>query len=76
MQSIATTILSDARLDRIRKEFGLGTAPDVRRNISVEIAPEQLDAGSAIGAFTVGFQSPDPRLSQKVTERLTSLFII
>jgi len=74
MQSITTTILSDARLERVRKDFGLGPAPEVRRNIRILVVPEQ-PATNAISAFTVGFQSPDPRLSQRVTERLTSLFI-
>jgi hypothetical protein len=74
-QAITATILSDARLDRIRKEFGLGTTSQVRRDISVEIAPPP-GTGDSIGALKVGFQSPDPRLSQKVTERLASLFII
>ena len=75
MQAITTTILSDARLDPILKDFGLGTAEKARRNISVVMSPDQPDSRDAIGAFTVGFQSPDPRLSQKVTERLTTLFI-
>ena len=74
MQSITTTILSDARLDRVRKEFGLGPAPEVRRNISIVGVPEQ-PATDAISAFKVAFQSADPRLSQRVTERLTGLFI-
>jgi len=76
MQVITTTILSDARLDPILKDLGLGTADTVRRNISVMMAPEQPDNRDAIGVFTIGFQSPDPRLSQKVTERLTTLFIV
>ena len=76
MQSIMTAVLSDSRLDRIVSDFGLGTARQVRRNISVVVAPEQPDTGDAFGVLTVGFQSPDPRLSQKITERLTSLFIV
>ena len=76
MRSITETILSDARLDPILKDFGLGTAPQLRRNISVVMAFDETDAGDALGTFRVGFQSPDPRLSQKVNERLTSLFII
>ena len=72
MRAITTTILSDERLDSRLKDFGLGTPEQVRRNITVEIA----DTGDAGGAFKVAFQSPDPRLSQRVTERLTSLFII
>src|SRR6185369_1572903 len=60
-QAITATILSDARLDRIRKEFGLGTTSQVRRDISVEIAPPP-GTGDSIGALKVGFQSPDPRL--------------
>jgi capsular polysaccharide biosynthesis protein len=76
MHAITTTILSDARLDLVLKDFGLGTAEKVRRNISVEIGPQQPDTGDAIAEFKVAFQSPDPRLSQRVTERLTSLFLI
>jgi uncharacterized protein involved in exopolysaccharide biosynthesis len=76
MHAIASTILSDSRLDSRLKDFGLGPAPQVRRNISVEIAPEPRDSGNSIAAFKVAYQSPDPRLSQRVTERLTSLFII
>ena len=76
MRAITTTILSDARLDSSLKDFGLGTPQQMRRNISVEITPEQPDTGDAIAAFKVAFQSPDPRLSQRVTERLTSLFIM
>jgi capsular polysaccharide biosynthesis protein len=76
MQAITTTILSDARLDPVLKDFGLGTAEKVRRNISVVMAPEQPDTRDAMAVFTVGFQSPDPQLSQKVAERLTTLFIV
>lgn len=72
MQAITTTILSDERLDSRLKDFGLGTAEQVRRYMTVEIA----DTGDAVGAFKVAFQSTDPRLAQRVTERLTSLFII
>jgi capsular polysaccharide biosynthesis protein len=75
VQVITTTILSDARLDPILKDFGLGSAENVRRNISVVMAPEQPDTRDVSGVFTVGFQSPDPLLSQKVAERLTTLFI-
>ena len=42
----------------------------------MEIAPQPPDSGDAASAFKVAFQSPDPRLSQRVTERLTSLFIM
>jgi capsular polysaccharide biosynthesis protein len=76
MESITTTVLSDSRLDPIVKAFGLGTTQQIRRDIRVAVSPEHPDAGAATVVFTVGFQSPDPRLSQKVTERLTSLFIV
>ena len=76
MESITAAVLSDARLDRVLKEFGLGSRQQMRRHISIVIVPGQPDAPDAIAAFTVGFQSPDPQLSQKVTERLASLFII
>lgn len=76
VHAITTTILSDARLDSRLKDFGLGPAQQMRRNISVEIAPEPPDSGNTIAAFKVAYQSSDPRLAQRVTERLTSLFII
>ena len=76
MHAITTTILSDARLDAGLKDLGVGPAQQVRRNISVEITPEPPDSDHTIAAFRVAYQSPDPRLSQRVTERLTTLFII
>jgi len=76
MESITAAVLSNARLDRILKDFGLGSQQQMRRNISIVIAPGQPDARDATAAFTVGFQSPDPQLSQKVTERLAGLFIL
>jgi capsular polysaccharide biosynthesis protein len=76
MQALTATILSDARLDPLLKDFGLGTAATVRRSISVVMAPELPDTGDANSVFTVGFQSPDPQLSQRVAERLATLFIM
>ena len=76
MRAMTTTILSDARLDSRLKDLGLGPARQVRRNISVEIAQEPPDNANTIAAFKVAYQSPDARLSQRVTERLTSLFIL
>jgi uncharacterized protein involved in exopolysaccharide biosynthesis len=72
-QTISQTILSPTRLERIAKDFGLDKSEEtidavlqMRRNISVEYT----GAG-----FAVSFQSPDPTLAMKVTERLASLFV-
>jgi uncharacterized protein involved in exopolysaccharide biosynthesis len=87
LQTISRAVLSRPRLEGIVKDFGLDkseglTAPGVdtvqqmRRNISVEVlALEQPDAGGAAGTFKVSFQSADPRVAMRVTERLASLFI-
>ncbi|HZI78066.1 MAG TPA: permease prefix domain 1-containing protein [Vicinamibacterales bacterium] len=73
MQSITQGVLSSPRLERIVKEFGLDEQRQVRRDISVVALTPASDA--TIGSFKVGFQASDPRLSMKVAERLTSLFI-
>jgi hypothetical protein len=77
MQAITRAILSDARLDRIVEDFRLGPTEQVRRDISVTVAmPAQAGTSDPLGIFKVSFQSPDPQLSMKVTERLAGLFIL
>ena len=78
LQTISRVVLSRPRLEWLARDFGLdkgadGVAPiteavqQMRRNISIEIGqPSQ---------FTVAFQSPDPRLAMRVTERIASLFV-
>lgn len=80
LQTISTVVLSRPRLEWIAKDFGLNPTEDaagpaadpvqqMRRNISVEVAPTEPTQ------FTVSFQSPDPRLAMRVTERIASLFV-
>jgi len=38
--------------------------------------PGQTGTSAPLGAFKVSFQSPDPHVSMKVTERLAGLFIL
>lgn len=46
---------------------------ELRRDISVQIVPTK--GPGDLGQFKVSFQSSDPRLSQRVTERMASIFI-
>jgi uncharacterized protein involved in exopolysaccharide biosynthesis len=81
LQTISNTILSRPRLERVARDFGLDKGHDanapiadaveqMRRNISIEVA----GAGEPV-QFRVSFQSPDPRLAMRVTERIASLFV-
>ena len=85
LQTIRSQITSRTRLERIIEEFNLyperrtyGMTEDVieqmRRDISVGIQTGR-DRRADTGAFTVGFQSDNPRTALLVTERLSSLFI-
>jgi uncharacterized protein involved in exopolysaccharide biosynthesis len=73
--------LSRPRLEQVARDFGLdksqsADAPiadavqQIRQNISVEIGQ-----GGDPGQFRVSFQSQDPRLAMRVTERIASLFV-
>lgn len=74
LQSILQTVLSRERLQQTANDFGVPTEQQMRRDISVEIVPTK--GPGDIRQFKVSFQSPDPRLSQRVTERIASMFII
>ena len=79
LSSIQQQILSRSRLERIIQDFDL--YPDERRRLVMEDVVERMRRdieGPTIergDAFRVGFVSKDPRLAQRVTERLASLFI-
>lgn len=87
LQMISHTILTGPRLEGIARDFGLDkteganaltvdAVQQMRRNLSVEVLmPEQPETGSASGTFKVSFQSPDPRVAMRVTERIASLII-
>ena len=87
MQLISQTILSRPRLEWIAKDFGLDkrqepnapmddTVQQMRRSISVEVLPpQQPESSTDAGVLKVSFESPDPRLSMRVTERIAAMFV-
>jgi polysaccharide biosynthesis transport protein len=84
LQSISQQILSRTRLLLIINELNLynrknkqGLSPDdkverMKKDINIELVKDR-DGG--IQAFTISYLAPDPRTAQKVTGKLTSLFI-
>jgi capsular polysaccharide biosynthesis protein len=74
LQSALQSVLSRERLEQTANDFGLPTGQQMRRDIGVEIVP--TTGPGDIRQFKVSFQSPDARLSQRVTERIASMFII
>ena len=85
LQMIKEQILSRTRLERVIEEFNLYA--DLRSKLILEDVIERMrtkDIGVHIartprhsdsGAFTVSFESDNPRTALLVTERLASLFI-
>ena len=85
LQMIRQEITSRTRLERIIEEFNL--YPEMRATRIMEDVIEQMrqdiqvqintgrDRRADTGAFTVGFESDNPRTALLVTERLGSLFI-
>ncbi len=85
VQSISEAVLSRARLLPMIDEFGLyqserghvgreGLAQLMRKNIQIE--PIQKDPTQKdINAFKISFTCDNPLIAEKVTDRLTSLFI-
>ena len=47
----------------------------MRRDIAVEFLAGEARSDNAVGGFKVSFESPNPTLAMKITERLTSLFV-
>ena len=79
LDSIKQLILSRTKLEAIIQEFNL--YPDERRNGLMEELVERMrnnDISMSVAkgdAFRISFVSSDPKQAQRVTERLTSLFI-
>jgi polysaccharide chain length determinant protein (PEP-CTERM system associated) len=77
--AIQQTILSRSHLERIIRDFNL--YPEDRKALVMEdVVTRMRDQDVKVrvergDAFTVSFVSRDPRIAQKVTERLGSLFI-
>jgi succinoglycan biosynthesis transport protein ExoP len=84
MQSISQQILSRTRLLIIINELNLYSGKNERRlspDDKVELMKKDIDIQvvkdreGAIQAFTISYLAPDPRTAQKVTGKLTNLFI-
>ena len=85
-QTISQTILNRSRLEWIIKDFGLYGAEQaqvpisnavlqMRRDIAVEFLAGDARTENAVGGFKVSFESSNPTLALKITERLASLFV-
>jgi polysaccharide chain length determinant protein (PEP-CTERM system associated) len=85
LQMINQQILSRARLERIVEEFNLysemrsvrlmeDVIEQMRSDIDINIQANR-DRRANTGAFTVSYESNNPRTALLVTERLASLFI-
>ena len=85
VESISRTILSPARLEWIIRDFGLYGATSGRpsadqvhmmqRDISVNFVPAPRQTDTVLAGLNISFQSADPKLAMRITERLTSLFV-
>ena len=86
VESITESILSRSRLEWIIRDFGLyGAARSgvpsaeqvlmMQRDISVNLVLTPRPADAVLGGLRVSFQSADPKLAMRITERLASLFV-
>jgi polysaccharide chain length determinant protein (PEP-CTERM system associated) len=79
LSSISDQIMSRSRLEKIITDFDLykearatGVMEDVVQKMRSDIKPTLVGKDSA---FRISYVSKDPRVAQKVTERLASLYI-
>jgi polysaccharide chain length determinant protein (PEP-CTERM system associated) len=80
LQSISQQILSRTRLEQIVNDFSLYAQERADKELMEDIVEKMRtrDIGIDIikgDAFRVSYQSGDPRVAMRVTERLASLFI-
>ena len=80
LQSIGQQILSRTKLEQIVSDFDLYKRERQRGELMEDIVEQMRTKDIGIGvvkgdAFRVSFQSDDPRVAMRVTERLGSLFI-
>ncbi len=47
----------------------------MRKDISVNVAPDATDGHGGVGAFTISFLGPTPRKAQEATKEIADLFI-
>jgi hypothetical protein len=86
VEHISQMVLSRTRLEMIIREFGLYQAEQerapldklvlqMRRDIDVTFLTSDQAQGDDVGGFNVSFVSSDPNMAQKITARLTALFV-
>jgi len=78
LRSIQQQIFSRSRLERVVLDFDLYKAERQREVMEDIVARMRNDVNVLIergDAFRIRYASPDPRLAQRVTERLASMFI-
>ena len=80
LQAISQQILSRTRLEQVVNDFNLYQKERANRELMEDIVEQMRTKDIGIGvvkgdAFRVSFQSDDPRVAMRVTERLGSLFI-
>ena len=85
VEHISQSILSPSRLEWIIRDFGLYGARSGRpsadqvlmmqRDIAVNLVPTPRPADTVLAGLRVSFQSEDPKLAMRITERLAALFI-
>ncbi len=82
LRSISGQILSRSRLERIIQDFDLykdlragGIMEDIVERMRADIDVKLEGREGRESSFRVTYSSPEPKLAQKVTERLASLFI-
>jgi uncharacterized protein involved in exopolysaccharide biosynthesis len=85
VEFISQSILSPSRLEWIIRDFGLYGARSGRpsadqvqmmqRAIAVNFEPTPRPADAVLAGLRVSFQSADPQLAMRITERLAALFV-
>lgn len=86
VEFISQSILSSSRLESIIRDFGLygagrSSAPSadqilmMQRDIAVNLVPTPRPAEAVLAGLNVSFQSADPKLAMRITERLAALFL-
>ena len=80
LQSISQQILSRTRLEQIVNDFNLYAKERADKDLMEDIVEKMRSRDIGIDiikgdAFRVSYQSSDPRVAMRVTERLASLFI-
>jgi polysaccharide chain length determinant protein (PEP-CTERM system associated) len=74
LEAVKPEILSRTRLERVLQETQ--PYPDLSRTRGVELMRERISITlSGNDGFTISFFHHDPRIAQRVTDRLASLFI-